>query len=117
MTKRVIGGLDRRKFVGGAAFMGGLVAMPAVLRAQQLKWIGASATAPTDFIAIALDTSGKRLAASAALGMHERVLLARECLSVQLERDVNGHVLAPCGALYGRGERGRDIRRREGACA
>lgn len=53
--------LSRRAMLGAAASTLGMVAMPAVLRAQQIKWIGASATAPTDFIAIALDTFGKRL--------------------------------------------------------
>lgn len=53
--------LSRRTILGAAATSLGMVAMPAVLRAQQAKWIGASATAPTDFIAIALDTFGKRV--------------------------------------------------------
>lgn len=52
---------DRRTLLKGAAIGAGLVAMPAVLRAQQIKWIGASATAPTDFIAISLDVFGARL--------------------------------------------------------
>lgn len=53
--------LTRRAALAGAAASAGLIAMPAVLRAQQLKWIGASATAPTDFIAISLDTFAARL--------------------------------------------------------
>ena len=61
MTKTSKGGLDRRTILGGAAFTAGLIAMPAVLRAQQVKWIGASATAPTDFIAISLDTFAARV--------------------------------------------------------
>jgi len=61
MTSFDKGGLDRRTVLGGAAFAAGLVAMPAVLRAQQLKWIGASATPPTDFIAIGLDTFAARV--------------------------------------------------------
>jgi TRAP-type transport system periplasmic protein len=53
--------LTRRAALAGAAASAGLIAMPAVLRAQQLKWIGASATAPTDFIAISLDTFAARV--------------------------------------------------------
>lgn len=53
--------IDRRLLMKGAIASAGLIAMPAVLRAQQMKWIGASATAPTDFIAIALDTFAARL--------------------------------------------------------
>jgi tripartite ATP-independent transporter DctP family solute receptor len=52
--------MTRRLMLGSAAAGLGLVAMPAVLRAQQVKWIGASATPPTDFIAIGLDTFAKR---------------------------------------------------------
>jgi len=53
--------VTRRAFVGGVAAAGGLVAMPAVLRAQKLSWIGASAAAQQDFIGISLDFYGKRL--------------------------------------------------------
>ena len=53
--------IDRRLLIKGAALSAGLIAMPAVLRAQQMKWIGASATAPTDFIAIGLDTFAARV--------------------------------------------------------
>jgi TRAP-type transport system periplasmic protein len=53
--------LTRRAALAGAAVSLGTIAMPAVLRAQQLKWIGASATAPTDFIAISLDTFAARV--------------------------------------------------------
>lgn len=53
--------MSRRSLLAGAAATAGLVAMPAVLRAQQIKWIGASATAPTDFIAISLDTFAARV--------------------------------------------------------
>ncbi|OYU48047.1 MAG: hypothetical protein CFE31_13695 [Rhizobiales bacterium PAR1] len=53
--------LTRRTLVGGMAGAAGLVAMPAVLRAQQVKWIGASATAPTDFISISLDVFAARV--------------------------------------------------------
>ena len=52
---------DRRTLLKGAAIGAGIVAMPAVLRAQQLKWIGASATPPTDFIAQSLDVFAARL--------------------------------------------------------
>lgn len=60
MTEFSKRGIDRRTVLGGAAFAAGLVAMPALLRAQQIKWIGASATPPTDFIAIGLDTFANR---------------------------------------------------------
>jgi TRAP-type transport system periplasmic protein len=53
--------LTRRAALAGAAASAGLIAMPAVLRAQQLKWIGASATPQTDFIAQSLDVFSARL--------------------------------------------------------
>lgn len=53
--------LDRRTVLGGMATTAGLVFAPAVLRAQQIAWIGASATPPTDFIAQSLDVFGKRV--------------------------------------------------------
>jgi TRAP-type transport system periplasmic protein len=53
--------INRRHVLKGAAIGVGLVAMPAVLRAQQLKWIGASATPPTDFIAQGLDVFAARV--------------------------------------------------------
>jgi tripartite ATP-independent transporter DctP family solute receptor len=53
----------RRQVVGGlgmaAAF--GVIGAPTVLRAQQMNWIGASATPPTDFIAQMLDFFAKRV--------------------------------------------------------
>lgn len=54
-------GFTRRTALTGAATLAGLVAMPAVLRAQQMKWIGASATPQTDFIAQSLDFFAARL--------------------------------------------------------
>jgi TRAP-type transport system periplasmic protein len=53
--------LTRRTILAGAAGTVGMIAMPSVLRAQQLKWIGASATPPTDFIAQGLDVFSARL--------------------------------------------------------
>ena len=53
--------VSRRVFVGGLATGGALVAMPAVLRAQTINWIGASATPPSDFIAQGLDVFAKRV--------------------------------------------------------
>jgi TRAP-type transport system periplasmic protein len=61
MTKDVNSGIDRRLLLKGAAVCTGIIAMPAVLRAQQMKWIGTSAAAPTDFISIGLDTFAARL--------------------------------------------------------
>jgi TRAP-type transport system periplasmic protein len=54
-------GFDRRQLIKGAIATASIIAMPSILRAQQMKWIGASATAPTDFIAISLDTFAARL--------------------------------------------------------
>jgi TRAP-type C4-dicarboxylate transport system substrate-binding protein len=51
----------RRTVLAGSAALAGVIAMPAVLRAQQLRWIGASATPPTDFIAQGLDTFAARV--------------------------------------------------------
>ena len=53
--------ISRRAVMGGLASGAGLVAMPAVLRAQTLNWIAASATPASDFIAQSLDFFGKRL--------------------------------------------------------
>ncbi|MCA0404654.1 MAG: TRAP transporter substrate-binding protein [Proteobacteria bacterium] len=51
----------RRSVLAGAAGMAGLIAAPAVLRAQTMKLIGASATPTTDFIAQSLDFFAARL--------------------------------------------------------
>jgi TRAP-type transport system periplasmic protein len=54
--------LSRRQFTAGfGAVTAGMVAAPAVLRAQAISWIGASATPPADFIAQSLDFFAKRL--------------------------------------------------------
>ena len=53
--------MTRRALLAGATGTAGLIAMPAVLRAQQLKWIGASASPPTDFISQGLDVFAARL--------------------------------------------------------
>src|SRR3954447_19736267 len=57
LDKRV----SRRALMGGLAAGAGVVAMPAVLRAQTIDWIGASATPPTDFIAQGLDVFARRV--------------------------------------------------------
>lgn len=105
MTDKTRGGLNRRVVLGGAAFVGGLVAMPAVLRAQQIKWIGASATAPTDFIAISLDTFAKRVS---ALTKGQIEITAHHAGSLGGEREhVEGllqgavHVASPGAAILG----------------
>jgi TRAP-type transport system periplasmic protein len=54
-------GVSRRHGLEALAGAGALVAMPGVLRAQRLNWIGASATAPTDFISQSLDFFAKRV--------------------------------------------------------
>lgn len=61
MTKSKSPTTTRRAVLGGMAGTVGLVMAPAVLRAQQLAWIGASATPASDFIAQSLDFFGKRL--------------------------------------------------------
>ena len=53
--------MNRRAVLRGTVAAAGLVAMPAVLRAQQVKWIGASATPQTDFIAQGLDVFAARV--------------------------------------------------------
>jgi tripartite ATP-independent transporter DctP family solute receptor len=53
--------VSRRAAMGGLAATAGMVAMPAVLRAQTINWIGASATPPSDFIAQGLDVFARRV--------------------------------------------------------
>lgn len=55
-------GATRRMALGGLAAGAATVAMPAVLRAQKTRWIGATATAQQDFIGISLDFFAKRVA-------------------------------------------------------
>ena len=52
---------SRRGALGILAGAGAAVAMPSIAKAQQLNWIGASAVAPTDFIAQSIDFFAKRL--------------------------------------------------------
>jgi TRAP-type transport system periplasmic protein len=61
MTKLIDTKASRRSVLAGAAGLAGMVAMPAVLRAQTVKWIGASATPQTDFIAQGLDFFAARV--------------------------------------------------------
>jgi len=53
--------VTRRHVIGALTAGAGMVAMPGVLRAQKLNWIGASAVAPTDFIAQSIDFFAKRV--------------------------------------------------------
>ena len=53
--------VTRRHVIGALTAGVGMVAMPGVLRAQKLDWIGASAVAPTDFIAQSIDFFAKRV--------------------------------------------------------
>ena len=53
--------LNRRHVIGGIAAGAGVVAMPAILRAQTMNWIGASAVPVSDFIAQAIDVFAKRV--------------------------------------------------------
>lgn len=61
MTDQHRGGLSRRHALAAAAGAGALVAMPSLVRAQKLSWIGATATAPSDFIAQSIDLFAKRI--------------------------------------------------------
>ncbi|MCZ8373943.1 MAG: TRAP transporter substrate-binding protein [Beijerinckiaceae bacterium] len=61
MTKPFETPASRRSVLLGTAGLAGMVAMPAILKAQTLKWIGASATPPTDFIAQGLDFFAARV--------------------------------------------------------
>jgi TRAP-type C4-dicarboxylate transport system substrate-binding protein len=61
MTKIIETTTSRRAVLAGAAGLAGLIAMPAVLRAQTVKWIGASATPQTDFISQSLDFFAARV--------------------------------------------------------
>ena len=51
---------SRRRVLAGVAWAAGAIGGPAIARAQTLRWIGASATPPTDFIAQGLDFFAKR---------------------------------------------------------
>jgi len=53
--------VSRRVFVGSLAAGGAFIAMPAVLRAQTVNWIGASGTPQSDFISQGLDIFAKRV--------------------------------------------------------
>lgn len=97
--------ISRRLALQGAALGAGLVAMPAVLRAQQVKWIGASATPPTDFIAQGLDTFAARLK---ELTKGQIEVTAHHAGSLGGEREhveglLNGsvHVASPGAAILG----------------
>jgi tripartite ATP-independent transporter DctP family solute receptor len=54
-------GLSRRQTVSALVAGGAAVAMPSLARAQRVSWIGASATAPSDFIAQSIDLFAKRV--------------------------------------------------------
>ena len=51
---------SRRRVLAGVAWAAGAIGAPTIARAQTLRWIGASATPPTDFIAQGLDFFAKR---------------------------------------------------------
>ncbi len=53
--------ISRRSLLGVGAAVVGTVAMPAVLRAKTLKWIGASTAPQSDFISQALDVYAERV--------------------------------------------------------
>jgi tripartite ATP-independent transporter DctP family solute receptor len=53
--------ITRRVFVGGVAASGALIGMPAVLRAQTVNWIGATAVPESDVIAQSIDFFAKRV--------------------------------------------------------
>ena len=86
---------SRRAVLLGTAGLAGMVAMPAVLRAQTMKWIGASATAPTDFIAQSLDTFALRVK---ELTKGQIDITAHHAGSLGGERE---HVASPGAAILG----------------
>ncbi|MGL4526177.1 MAG: TRAP transporter substrate-binding protein [Aestuariivirga sp.] len=98
-------GITRRTALTGAAGLAGLVAMPSVLRAQQMKWIGASATAPTDFIAISLDTFAARVKAltngQIDITTHHAGSLGGEREHVEALLQGAVHVASPGAAILG----------------
>ncbi|MDB5589677.1 TRAP transporter substrate-binding protein [Enterovirga sp.] len=61
MTTKGHGGPSRRYALGALAGAGALVAMPSLVRAQKVSWIGATAVAPSDFIAQSIDFFAKRV--------------------------------------------------------
>ena len=61
MAKRDHLGSTRRGVLFGATAATALVAMPAIVRAATINWIGASATPPSDFIAQSIDFFAKRV--------------------------------------------------------
>jgi TRAP-type transport system periplasmic protein len=97
--------LTRRGALMGAAGAAGLIAMPAVLRAQQLKWIGASATPPTDFIAQGLDVFAARLKditkGQIELTTHHAGSLGGEREHVEALLQGAVHVASPGAAILG----------------
>lgn len=52
---------SRRAALGTLAGAGALVAMPSIAKAQKQTWIGATAVAPSDFIAQSIDFFAKRI--------------------------------------------------------
>ena len=97
--------LTRRTALAGAAASAGLVAMPAVLRAQQLKWIGASASPPTDFISQGLDVFAARLKeltkGQIELATHHAGSLGGEREHVEGLLQGSVHVASPGAAILG----------------
>jgi tripartite ATP-independent transporter DctP family solute receptor len=61
MTTKGRHGPTRRAALRGLVAGGALVAMPGVLRAQKLSWIGANAASQQDFIGVSLDFFAKRV--------------------------------------------------------
>jgi TRAP-type transport system periplasmic protein len=97
--------LTRRAALVGAAGAAGLIAMPGVLRAQQLKWIGASATPPADFIAQGLDVFAARLKditkGQIELTTHHAGSLGGEREHVEGLLQGSIHVASPGAAILG----------------
>lgn len=61
MTGQPGGETTRRHALATLAGAGAAVAMPSLARAQKVSWIGATAVAPTDFIAQSIDFFAKRI--------------------------------------------------------
>lgn len=105
MTKPFEMSASRRSVLLGTAGLAGMVAMPAVLRAQTVKWIGASATPPTDFIAQGLDFFAARVKdltkGQIEIATHHAGSLGGEREHVEGLLQGSIHVASPGAAILG----------------
>lgn len=105
MKQRIHIAPSRRTILRGAVATAGMLAMPAVLRAQQLEWIGASATPQTDFIAQSLDVFAARVKALTKgqinITAHHAGALGGERENVEGLLQGSVHVATPGAAILG----------------